>query len=252
MAYVDSHGESVDFEKKRFKFWLENVPKKIRRMEYELSVLYRRLLNANLYKFDNKEKHGRFLVLPAFNEEAEKLMWDQFVGSFLRGKDRIIAFDSIANKVRENISVIMSEADMSIVDEKIKIIAIGGSSFYGPRKLGERLSDIDIHILLDDDTDFSNFEIFPKTKESEIINPYHIIGTGKTDQSRGKNRQIHWLLYPHFPVLNKMNSDELSSVIADLSNSTIKREGEIINTIDKMRKRLDELRLLDIRENHSY
>jgi len=248
--YKNKRGENVDFEKKRFQFWLETVPEDIRRLEYELSKRYRNLLHANLYKIDNKQEHGRFLLFPGFDEAAEKNTWGEFKKSFLSGSERIDTLNSIISSVKENISEIILKAGISIDDESVKLIALGGSSFYGPRRSGERLSDVDIYILLDKKDSDNNFEVFPKTSDAETEVPYHIIGTGSNDESRGEKRQIHWLLYPHLPIVNRIENVELKSIISNIIEDTRKRESEIRKSIDDMDVALERLRVAEIRENH--
>lgn len=43
--YRNPEGEFIDFSKKRLQFWLETVPKDIRRIEYELWQLRREFIN---------------------------------------------------------------------------------------------------------------------------------------------------------------------------------------------------------------
>ena len=149
--YVNAEGEAVDFEKKRLAFWLETVPKEIRRLEYDLWKAYRRFHHVRKYQFDNERKIGRSTLVPPVTDELDKQLWEEFSGSFLKGEERSHRFSEIMAKVQQDIPKVLNKVSND-TREKIKLIALTGSSAYGPRREGEQLSDIDIHCLLDEET----------------------------------------------------------------------------------------------------
>jgi hypothetical protein len=238
VPYLDVEGNPIEFGKKRLQFWLETVPSDLRRLEYELYKRNRKLINANLYKSEHKKKYGRFTVMPAFTEELDYNAWERFQESFLKGEGRKDRLSKILESAKGDIPHLLEEHVKVIPANETKLIALAGSSILGPRRENELLSDVDLNFLLDREDGKENFDILP-TEESEKI-PYHLFGTGYGDNARGQRRDIHWLLYPHFPIENSLPDTELHSIIERLVVSTEKRKDEIFGSIEKMDKILEE------------
>src|SRR3990167_8082247 len=169
--YVNAEGESVDFEKKRLAFWFETVPKEIRRLEYDLWKIYRRLHHISKYQFDNKKEIGRHHIIPSVDEKTDQELWEAFSGSFLHGEEKTQRFSEVVAKTKEDILTVLSRIP-NRAREKVKLVALTGSNVYGPRREGEQLSDIDVNCLLDEDSLSDNFEVLPKVDKER---PYHII-----------------------------------------------------------------------------
>jgi len=242
IPYLKSEGKNIDFEKKRLDFWLETVPSDIRRLEFDLLIRHRKLFHANFYHHNKREKHGRFTIMPEFTSDIDKSIWKAYKESFLKYPEGVSQLEKILGKVRQDIPGIINEHSDKIPAEKLQMIALSGSSFYGPRRPGESLSDIDLNFLIDEKTNQLNFEQLPETNNPDEFQ-YHIISTGKTDEARGKNHDIHWLLYPHFPIKNAMPNEELKAIIHELVEATRKRKQEIldkINTLDNLLKEKSE------------
>jgi hypothetical protein len=239
MPYLNTEGNPIDFNKKRLEFWLETIPPDLRRLEYELYKRNRRLINANVYKLGHKQQHGRFTLMPAFGEELDYNAWEKFQDSFLKGDERKERFSEILESAKRDVPSLVQEHAETIPENKIKLVALGGSSFIGPRREGEFLSDIDLNFLLDQENNKYNFDILPTGKDKEKT-PYHLFGTGYGDEARGEKRELHWLLYPHFPIQNSLPDDELRSIIERLVESTEERKDGIIESIEKTDKLLKE------------
>ncbi|RJO59698.1 hypothetical protein C4546_01275 [Candidatus Parcubacteria bacterium] len=230
------NNEDVDFGKKRFKFWLENVPKEIRRYEYELWKLHRKHLHRKFNEIENSERIGRFTKVPEFTPEDEERYWLEFSDSFLKGKEREERFKEIFKTAKNDLPNLVSKYNIS--NENVQLIALSGSSLYGPRKEGSKFSDIDTSFLIDDETDLKNSEFFPEQDEDEFTSKYHLIGTGNSDLSRGERNEIHWLLYPHYPILTRINEGDLEKIIEKLSAETLNRKVEIETSIQQLQKQL--------------
>lgn len=239
IPYSNSKENSVDFEKKRFEFWLETVPADIRRLEFDLFVRQRKLFHADIYRNGKREKNGRFTILPEFTKDIDKSMWEAYKKSFLSYPKGIDQLEKILEKVRGDIPGIIDEYSDKIPAEKLQIIALGGSGFYGLRRAGEFLSDIDLNFLIDEETSQLNFEQLPDNNSLDEFQ-YHIRTTGKTDKARGENYDIHWLLYPHFPIKNEISNKDLKTIIRELVEDTRKRKQELLNKIDVLDNLLKE------------
>ncbi|KKT28171.1 MAG: hypothetical protein A3G02_00295 [Candidatus Yanofskybacteria bacterium RIFCSPLOWO2_12_FULL_44_13b] len=236
-AYHGNKDKIVDFERKRFKFWLETVPKDIRHLEYELWRCWRRLHHLKSYQFENHIKIGRHNVIPPFTSDIDKQTWELFRSSFLKGKERHDRLQYIINQSINDFPKIFSGIPSETL-EKIVLVALTGSSVYGPRRKGEILSDVDIHFLIDGKDASLNFEKMPGQFDDI---PYHIIGTGKSDAARGSRGQIHWLLYPHIPLENKLSHDRLIEIIDLLIEDTRKRQPEIQKYIKSLEVKIKDL-----------
>lgn len=237
-GYLNKKGEEIDFSEKRFRFWLENIPPDVRRLEHDLLKGQRELLHSNLYRFDNKRKVGRFTLIPGFTDDVREASWENFQTSFLWGEKRKERFAEIIEQVRTDLPSLIEKHSKIIPRDKIKLIALGGSSLYGPRQEKQRLSDVDLNFLIDEKTDELNFQVYPDIHKPEEI-PYHLFGTGYGDEARGP-RQIHWLLYPHFPIENNMSEEELKTVISNLLTATEARKPKIIAYMESIDRRIKE------------
>ncbi len=233
-------GKMVDFSKKRLQFWLETVPPDLRRLEYELYKRNRKLISADLYKLEHKKKYGRFTFMPGFTEDLEQNAWENFRDSFLKGGDRKERFSEIVNMAQRDLPMILEKYSTIIPKDKVKLIALGGSSFYGPRRTNERLSDVDLNFLIDEETDSLNFNVWPDSGSFSKETPYHLFGTGYGDKARGSGRELHWLLYPHFPIRNSFSDKELKSIIENLVLATEKRKEDLLESIKKLDNLLKE------------
>lgn len=232
--YLDREGNEIDFDKKRLKFWLETVPSDLRRLEYEFYKRNRQFINADLYRFENKEEHGRFTIVPGFTDDLNDEALEEFRNSFLKGEERKERFSEIVESTQRDLPMLLEKNADVIPEDKIRLIALGGSSFLGPRKSGKKLSDIDINFLIDQEDDRLNFDVLPDAEAPPEAIPYHIFGTGYSDEARGKGRQLHWLLYPHFPIDNKISDEELKDIIEQLIISTEQRKDKILESIKNL------------------
>jgi len=233
--YSDAENNSLDFDKKRFQFWLETVPSDVRRLEYEIYKKNRERINAEIYRSKNTKRYGPFMLLPAFTKELSYEAWENFQKSFLKGEERKRRFSEILESAKIDLPALLEKYADVIPADKIKLIALSGSSIIGPRKEKEFLSDIDLDFLLDQEDGELNFDILPDEKKKEEI-PYHLFGTGYGDAARGKGRDVHWLLYPHFPIQNSLSDQELKSIIERLVITTKQRKDEILETIENMKR----------------
>lgn len=232
--YLDEEGNIINFNEKRLKFWLETVPSDLRRLEYEFYKRNRQLINADIYRLENQKKHGRFIVAPGFTDDLNDASMEEFRGSFLKEGERKERFSEIIESVQRDLPMLLEKNIDVIVQDKIKLIALGGSSFLGPRKPGEKLADIDLNFLIDQENDSLNFDILPDGDDRSKSIPYHLFGTGYTDKTRGEGRQLHWLLYPHFPIRNMLSDEELRVIIEQLVISTEERKDEILESIENL------------------
>ncbi|MFA4817490.1 MAG: hypothetical protein WC608_02050 [Parcubacteria group bacterium] len=239
IPYLNAEENNINFEKKRFEFWLETVPADIRRLEFDLFIRQRKLFHADIYRNSKREKNGRFTLIPKFTEDVDRSMWEAYKESFLRYPEGMSRLEKILEKVRQDIPGIIKEHSNEIQAEKIQLIALGGSGFYGPRRAGEFLSDIDLNFLINEETSQLNFEQLPDASSSDEFQ-YHIRATGKADEARGENYDIHWLLYPHFPIKNEISDKDLKIIIQELIEDTRKRRQELLNKIDVLNNLLKE------------
>lgn len=240
IPYRDSEGNIIDFEKKRLQFWLETVPPEIRRWEYDLWKRYRKLHHARFYRFSHMQKHGRFTTLPEFTNELDEQSWEQFGESFLRGEEKQERFQEIIDHAKQDLPGLLKEHKTFIPKNKIQLVALTGSSMYGPRRKEEHLSDVDLNFLLEEKSNRFNFEIMPEIPQEQNKIPYHLTGTGTNDSARNERSEIHWLLYPHFPIMNSLPDEKLKDIIGDLVLSTQKREDEILSSIKNLDSQLKE------------
>lgn len=145
--YFDKELHEIDFESRRFRFWLETVPPDIRRLEYELWRRYRILHHISLYQHEHREHKGRFKIKPPYTEEQEKIDWKTFSSTFLLGEERKKRFQEIVSQTENDLPRIMDFYGEKMPDDHVDIIALAGSAVYGPRELGARLSDIDLRFF---------------------------------------------------------------------------------------------------------
>ena len=68
---------------------------------------------------------------------------------------------------------------------------------------------------------------------------YHLFGTGYSDEARGP-RQLHWLLYPHFPIENNLSEEEIATITSDLLAATETRKPKILEYMQGLEGRLKE------------
>lgn len=237
-GYVNKEGKEIDFNEKRFQFWMENIPPDIRRLEHDLLKGQRELLLSDLYRHDNRHRAGRFVLIPGYSEEMREASWEEFQESFLLGEERKERFTKIVEQTRADLPALLEKNKSVIPKSRIKLIALAGSALYGPRKEGERLSDIDLNFLLDEKTPKRNFDILPDIHKPEET-PYHLFGTGYTDKARGQ-RRIHWMLYPHFPLENHLEEDELKTIVADLLTGVEARKPQLTEYLQSIERRLKE------------
>lgn len=232
IPYQNFEGERMDFVTKRLEFWQETVPKDIRRWEYELWRRRRILVHSDFFAQSQEHKTLRPLQTAAFTDDIQNEYWRQFQESFLKGHERQQRFQEILSQIELDHDYLFSRIPQGVDKEKIRMIALTGSSIYGPRRKGEYMSDIDVNFLLDQNDDLMNFDIYPTIKEKDR-EPYHLFGTGFTDQSRG-SRDIHWLLYPHYPIKNTIPDDELRGIIDQLAVDTQLRKPDIEAEIQRL------------------
>lgn len=210
----------------------------MRRLEHDLLKGQRELLHSNLYRFDSKRKVGRFTLIPGFTDDIQEASWENFQASFLWGEERKRRFAEIIERAKIDLPELVEKHKKLIPKDKIGLIALGGSSLYGPREEGQRLSDVDLNFLIDEKTDKLNFQVLPDIHKPEEI-PYHLFGTGFSDEARGQ-RQIHWMLYPHFPLENNLSEEELQTLIAGLLAATEARKPKIVEYMNSIERRLKE------------
>jgi len=242
ISYLDKQGEVIDLESKRLKFWLETVPPDIRRIEYDLWKRYRLLHHLDFYQHAHKRAAGRFLVTPEYPKEQEEIDWKKFSQSFLMGKNRKERIQEIIHETKTDLPKIFEYYGDKIQKPRIDIIALSGSFAYGPRKKGSSFSDIDLRFLLHTPDSSLNIEMMPDTAIQEIGTPYHIIGTGTTDVARGSNSDIHWLLYPHYPIVNRVNDGKLKEIIVRLVQETQGKMGVLQQRLETLNDIIEERR----------
>lgn len=243
IPYENSEGTEINLSEKRMAFWTETVPEEIRRYEYELWKRYRDIFLIKQHRQKAAQISVRTDFVEPYTDEVQDKSWDKFRSSFLFGEKRKEKFNrivDISSDYSKKFINKISEQTGEDFESEILLTAIGGSSFYGPRKDGEELSDIDLYYLVNDQGTESNFEILPQRFNKPEV---HIIGTGYQDGSRLEREQIHWLLYPHYPLTNKLSNDKLKEVIQSMVESTTKRKGEIEAEIDRLDKRIDGMRM---------
>lgn len=165
---------------------------------------------------------------PEYTSDMALTDTDIYVASFPKGEERQERQSEIINEADALLPKWMNQEEIAAKHDLIRLVAITGSSAYGPRERNSSLADIDVAFLLDKDNDEDNFEIFPEKSDEE---PFHLLGTGKNDVSRG-NRTLHWLLYPHIPIRNELSDEELRSIVGNLVESTRQRIAEIQNVIN--------------------
>ncbi len=246
IPYQLQEGVPVDFERKRLDFWLRTVPEDVRRMEYELWKRYRILHHANLFRFENKIKVGRFSIKPPYSEEQQLLDWETFTNSFLRGKVRGERFQEISAEVETDLAGIFKRYSDSIPSHRVILTALSGSSVYGPRRAGERLSDIDLNFLLDTAGPEDNLEIMPNMALADVGKPYHILATGYGEAARGPHSDIHWLLYPHYPLHNSISTEKLDDMLKALVLATRERSLELKDRVSVLDSAIAERREEDM------
>lgn len=233
--------DPVDFERKRFEFWLEKVPPDIRRWEYDLWKRYKILAQIGYRTYLHMKDKGRAVPMPGFTSEIQEKDWLEFSNTFLTGHERATRFQELLQQVGRDWEKMPEDYSIDVKSDDIGIVALEGSGFYGPRKANTPFSDIDVKILLKTSDGSRNFEIMPSVKNSD--KPYyHIIGTGKTDEGRFYREDIHWLLYPHFPIINTFNKSELDKIISDLVVSTHQRKEMIEDKISTLNGRIEKRR----------
>lgn len=248
IPYENKDGEEIDFFEKRMEFWVETVPSEIRRYEYELWKRYRKIHQISYFKHLNREKIGRFISEPEYDQNKENEDWDDFKNSFLIGDERKNRFQEVvqlANSFSKEFIASRSAKTKKDFESEVLLSAITGSSFYGPRKKGEFLSDIDINYLLDDNTSASNFEVLPHINDSP---PVHITGNGYTDEGKSTREQIHWLLYPHYPIKNKISNEKLKFIIENLVQSTTDRKDKINNELADLDFKINFMKRSEVRD----
>lgn len=240
--YIDKKGKEVDFESKRLKFWLETVPSDVRRVEYALWKRYRIFHHLNLYQFEQKRDIGRFAFRPPYTSEQEEIDWKDFSHSFLIGEDRKKRFNEIIYQTEMDLPKIFEAFGDRFPKEHIDIVALTGSTAYGPRKPEARFSDTDLRFLFDVPNDSMNVEVMPDLALKELGTPYHLIGTGTTDAARGPHADIHWLLYPHYPLQNRLDDARLKEIIARLVNETRSNSDILKSRIAELEKLISKKR----------
>lgn len=239
--YLNKNQIPVNFERKRFEFWLENIPADIRRWEYDLWKCHKVLAQIGYRDFIHQRGRGRTILIPGYTREIQEKDWQDFRETFLLGHERIGRFREIVSQVGSDWEKMLEENQIEIMKEDVGIVALEGSGFYGPRKADTQFSDIDIKILLKVKDGLRNFEIMPSIRNTD--RPfYHVIGTGITDEARFQREQIHWLLYPHFPIYNSLGMDELRNLVRNLVTSTLARKDDLEKEILRLRELIEKRR----------
>lgn len=234
--YLDKNDQPIDFEKKRFQFWLDKVPHEIRRWEFDLWKRYKILNQIGYREHIHLKKYGRAKPFPGYTTEMQQKGWKEFKDSFLLGEERKERLQELIHDAEHDWSDLLLKNGISISKEEIGLVALEGSGFRGPRKADTKFSDVDIKILLRRDDGSRNFEIMPSVNDTSNKHFYHVIGCGLTDSARFFRDDMHWLLYPHYPIFNTLSAEEVSTVIKDLVDSTYLRKEEIearINSLDQ-------------------
>lgn len=242
IPYLSREGNPINFESKRFKFWLENVPPDIRRLEYDLWKRYRIIHHLGLYQHEHKKTAGRFMITPEYSPEQEKIDWQEFSRTFLTGEDRKKRFSEVVSQTRADLPKIFLVYNDKFPEERIDIIALTGSNAYGPRKENARFSDTDVRFLFDVPDDTLTAELMPNDAMKDLGRPYHIIGTGTTDVARGPHADIHWLLYPHYPLLNRLDDLQVKTIIGNLVQETRTRADVLRTRIAELEKFISDKR----------
>lgn len=238
IPYRSIKGENIDFERKRFRFWLETVPIDIRKMEYDLWREYRTLFQINKFQWENAQGAGRHRVIPSYPPGQKEIDWHTFSLSFLFGEDRKDRFREIIQEVKSDLPKIFYTFK-EIVEQDIDIAALSGSSVYGPRKVGEFLSDIDVCFLHNSKDKIKTLEIMADKSLKVLGKPYHLLTTGAEDETRGTHADIHWLLYPHVPLFNRLEDDKLKEIIKNLVDETHARMDQLDFKLHELRDTID-------------
>lgn len=244
--YLNKEGQPINFEKKRFQFWLENVPPDIRHIEYDFWQNYRTMVHARMHDEDRMKIMRGFHVFPAFDADSEEQYWQKFSKSFLTGGERLERMRAIEARALADLHIIF-ETHKEIDQGKVRLVALGGSSAYGPRKQDTLLSDVDLFFLLDSTTPEHNFDIRPREEEENKV-PYHLIGTGTTDQARWAIEPVHWLLTPHIPLYNTYSDNELKQLMHGLVASTRSRKEKLMGELAHLRESVEVYREKRIKE----
>lgn len=230
--YLNNEGGEVDFYNKRLQYWLETVPGDIRRLQYEMWLHRREYLNQNKFLYDYYKKNwpARGGKVPSFTDKDSEEYWKEYRASFLHGDERQERFRMIIEQTKESLPKMLESKEIGKNRDKILLVALSGSSVYGPRKQEASLADIDVTFLMDSENSEYNFDIIPK---GDKPSSFHLFGTGKTDESRG-SQLMHWLLYPHYPLDNRLDDASLRKIINELVNTTRLRLDEIRNGKDRL------------------
>ena len=237
---LDRKETETGLNSKRFKFWLENIPADLRRIEYDLWERYRILHHAKFYQFKNKRQAGRFSTVPGYPLELQEKDWQEFAESFLTGEERKNRFQDVVVTTQKNLDKIIGLAGLS--KDGTLLIALTGSTVYGPRQSGEKFSDIDIGILLKHRPGGKKLNILPEQSQDDTDQPFHISVCGDTDESRTTGSDIHWLLYPFYSIESSISPDELQKTIDQLVAQTLGRLPALEKKVALLDKELEETR----------
>jgi hypothetical protein len=242
IPYLDKEGREIDWESQRLRYWMETVPKEVRRLEYDLWKKYKQVFLINVRMRQNVQQIGRFKFFPSYEPGDTEADWKEFQDSFLHGRERKDRFAEIlehAHAKSAEFARQMEESSPISSPSDVLLTALTSSAVYGPRKKGTFLSDIDVNFLLKDPTDELNFEVMPREKDDPA---YHLVGTGYTDASRLDREQIHWLLYPHYPIENHVPDNQLREVVAAMADSTLRRRPEIEEEMSRIDQDIEDMK----------
>lgn len=221
-------------------FWLANVPKKLRRLEYEVWKREKKLVQARYYRFSKqRELAPKLGLMQPFNESAEEKAWENFTESFVAIPERKSELKNIVRECLHDLPSLKRKVKTRLPkDIGIDLIALTGSSVYGPRKKDSELFDRDINFLLNVGGSTHNLNIMPSNTEPH----YQFIATGFEDDGRLKNHLFHWLLEPLLILESKISEQTLKDMVSKLVRQTLKRKGEINKEIENLEDQLNSFR----------
>lgn len=221
-------------------FWFENVPKELRRLEYEVWKREKKLVQARYYRLSKqRELAPKLGLMQPFNKSGEEKAWENFTESFVATPERKTELNNIVRECLHDLPSLKRKVKARLPKEiGINLIALTGSSVYGPRKKDSELFDRDINFLLKVVGSTHNLNIMPSNTEPH----YQFIATGFEDGGRLKNQLFHWLLEPFLILESKISVQTLKDTVRELVRQTLKRENEINKEIENLEDRLNSFR----------
>lgn len=236
--------EIFGIQNNRFRHWFNltnkfnEQGKEIRRIIHGYWKFYKdREMFAVKARKDTR-RSGRFKIIPEYTLGDEKIDWIKFRNSYMRGKARENEFIEILTKLKKDLDVIISEINSTIKkanpylpNNPVRAIAIGGSTYLGPRQkdLFDN-PDVDVYVILDSEVYKKYMLSGGKPIASSAIitdRKYEYVFLGTSEKDRPSFLPVHVPACPNAIIYSRYSVSEMENLENEIMINTITRTNEL-------------------------